>query len=359
MPRKWLVAGIGALIAGSGAAYYAAGNEPDIGGCSSTKCVVPVTIGFGAFLGFLIGSEMDHLYGERYRHAPPISLKGVELPLGVAGYDIRVSERLVLVAGEAGVELVRAGPRLERLGLRARGLRGIGAMTSDSAANSLLVGTGVGLYRFPLWDETPGALVHNEEISAVSTAGTWVALGVGPAFQIGTFEDTIAPVAEPIEEFTRVVDLAWSSDDLLWVLTEERLASYAIDSQGTASYLGEFTFPTTGRRISLDDTLAAVAVGSGGVYVLSIADPSSPKELTNWSGARFAYDVALTRGHVYLAAGPEGLYVLRLEGDRFAPVGLARNLGFIAAVETDGESVYLLDRAGRMLRRVSTSEDRR
>jgi hypothetical protein len=55
---------------------------------------------------------------------------------------------------------------------------------------------------------------------------------------------------------------------------------------------------------------------------------------------------------VYVAAGPEGLYVLRLTALGFTPVGLSRSLGFVAAVEAGPDAIYLLDRAGFTLRRV-------
>jgi hypothetical protein len=137
IPRKWLVAGIGALITGSIATVYALSFNQDIGGCSKASCVVPVSVALGAGVGFLIGKEMDDLYALRYSHAPPIDLRGRELPLAMTPNDLVVQDSTVLVTGGEGVEVVRAGPTLERLGLRARGLRGIGPVTvSLSSARS-------------------------------------------------------------------------------------------------------------------------------------------------------------------------------------------------------------------------------
>ena len=353
IPRKWLVGGVGALIGGGMAAFYAAGNNRNIGGCSSSACVVGVTTFAAGFLGFLIGSEVDHLYNERYRHAPPLSVKGVELPLAVYGNDITVEQRTVLIAGDGGVEVVRSGPRLERVGFRARGLRGIGSLTSDSAQNELLVGTGMGLYQFPLWeDKTAGVLALAGEISAVSNGSRWSAMGMGPEFQIADRRDSLTLKGEPVEEDARVVDLAWDGPDLLWVLTEERLASYQVSDSGTAEFVGEFALPATGRRLDLSDTLVVLAAGSAGIYAIDIRDPAHPKEIANWSGARFAYDVTFHDGLAYIAAGPEGMYVARLGPEGFTPVGLARNMGFAAAVETDGNAVFVLDRTKGKLRRL-------
>jgi hypothetical protein len=351
-PRKWLVAGIGALITGSFATIYALQFEKNQGGCARSECVVPITVLLGGFLGFLVGGEMDKLYDLRYAHAPPLKLRGVEIPLTTIPNDITLDEQTVFVSGEDGVELIRAGPLLERIGFRARGLRGIGPIAADSANNLILVGTGVGLYRFPLRGEELGTMAHPGEISAVSGDRRFTALGLGPDFQITRVADSVEVMGDPVAEDARVVDLAWHGDGTLWVLTEDRLASYSVAPQGEVEFRAEFVLPSIGRRLALSDTLALVAAGSGGVYALDIQDPSQVVEVANWSGARFAYDATLAGGQVYIAAGPEGLYVARIEQGRFVPVGLARGIGFIAAVEADGESVYLLDRAGLVLRRV-------
>ncbi len=357
-PRKWIMAGVGALVSGAIAGVYAVHFERDIGGCSAVRCVVGVTVAAGAFLGFLMGSEMDRLYGLRYAHAPPLSLRGVELRLNVVPNDLALGASTVFVTGEQAVELIRAGPRLERLGMRARGLRGIGPITADSAANTMFVGTGVGLYRFPLRGDAPGTLAHPGEISAMSGYGEITAIGLGPDFQLVRIADSIIPLGDPVPEMSRVVDLAWQSSELLWVLSEDRLASYAVRSDGGVSERGEFVLPSIGRRFAIADTVAVIAAGSGGIYLLDIRNPDEPTEISNWSGARFAYDATIAGGLIYLAAGPEGLYVTRLEEGRIIPVGLARQAGFVAAVEADGPWVYLLDRTGAMLRRVPAGEVR-
>lgn len=357
-PRKWLVAGIGALISGAVAGIYAANYERDVGGCSAAKCVVPVSVGVGGLLGFMIGSEMDKLYRLRYGHAPPMSLRGVELPLAVEPNDLALRDGMVFVTGTEAVEVIEAGPELARAGLKARGLRGIGPVAPDPVRNALLVGTAVGLYRFPLGSDDPGALALPGEISALSTDGGLLAVGLGPEFRIVRLADSLEAAADPLPEESRVVDLAWEGSDRLWVLTEDRLAAYDVDTAGAAVPRGSFTFPAIARRLTLRDSLAVVAAGSGGVYALDIRDPASPVELTNWGGARFAYDAAVHADRVYVGAGPEGLYVLELGAEGFRALGLSRQVGFVAAVEAGPDAIYLLDRSGLMLRRVPVSTDR-
>lgn len=351
LPRKWLMAGVGALFMGSIAGLYAISFDQDIGGCSEVSCVLPVSIALGAALGYMIGHEMDDLYAVRYSHAPPIDVRGRELPLAVLPNDLVVEDSTVLVTGTDGVEVVRAGPRLERLGIRARGLRGIGPVSADEPRDLLYVGSAVGLYRFPLMGEEPGSLAYPEEISALAADRTLLAMGVGPGLQLATTRDSLETVGALVPEDSRVMDLAWQGDSLLWVLTEERLASYAREGD-TLRLVGSLAFPTLARRLALTSGTALVAAGSGGVYVVDTRDPTAPREVTNWSGARFAYDVDAVGSTVYIAAGPEGLYILRLTGDGFRPLGLARGVGFVAAVDAGPEAIYLLDRTGARLRRL-------
>jgi hypothetical protein len=334
------------------AGAYAASFETDIGGCSATTCVVPVSIAFGTFAGFLIGNEMDKLYNLRYSHAPPLSLHGTQLPLVVVPNDLLVSDHTVYVTGAEGVQVVDAGPRLEPEALKARGLRGIGPVAAVRPGSALLVGTSVGLYRFPLAVDEPGTLAYPGEVSALSADSTLLAIGLGPDVQLARVGDSLEALGEPVAEEARVVDLAWQGRTRLWVLTEDRLAGYDVGPDGTTSRLGAHDFPAIARRLALEDTLALVAAGSGGVFAIDLRDPGAPAELANWSGARFVYDVAALGDTVYVAAGPEGLYILRFGPEGFTPLGLSREMGFVPAVEAKGNAIYVLDRTTGTLRRI-------
>ena len=257
-PRKWLIAGVGALAAGSVSALYAAYFERDIGGCSSSTCVMGVSIAVGSLLGFMIGSEMDHLYGLRYSHAPPISLKGKALSLAVVPTDLSVKQHTAFVTGLEGIEVAHADTTLEQVGFKARGLRGIGAIASDSAQNLLLVGTGTGLYRFQIRGDEPGVLVYPGEISAVATDRRQVALGLGLDLQLAHVDDSVQSVGSPLPSDARVVDLVWQSPTRFWGLTEDELSAYDVMPDSTPIKLGTVSFPSLARRLALQDTLAFV-----------------------------------------------------------------------------------------------------
>jgi hypothetical protein len=265
--------------------------------------------------------------------------------------DLVVHDTTVLVTGDQAIEVVRAGPTLERLGLRARGLRGIGAVAADDRRNLLLVGSAVGLYRFPLRGEEPGTLAYPGEISALSGDGARLLLGLGLQVQLARVGDSVETLGAPVDEDARVMDVAWHDSRIAWVLTEERLAAYGVVGDSLA-FRGAMTFPVLARRVTIADSLALVAAGSGGLYVVDIRNPAAPVEIANWSGARFVYDAALRGDIAYVAGGPEGLYVLRLTATGLEPVGLSRGVGFVAAIEAGPDAIYLLDRTGLALRRI-------
>jgi len=342
---------VGALVAGAMGTIYAVAFEQGMGGCSRTACVLSVSVALGAGVGYMIGNEMDDLYELRYGHAPPIDVRGRELALSVVPNDVAVRDGTVLVTGSDAVELVHTGPTLDRIGLRARGLRGIGAVSADDDRNLLLVGSAVGLYRFPLRSEDPGTLAFPGAISAIGQEGADVLLGLGLEVQLARLRDSLRAVGPARAESARVVDLAWQGAETVWVLTEERLASYRVRGDSLV-LLGSVSFPSLARRLALADSVALVSAGSGGLYAVDIRDPAAPAEIANWSGARFVYDAAMWNGAAYVAGGPEGLYILRLADGRFAPVGLSRGVGFVAAVEAGPDAIYLLDRTGAALRRL-------
>ncbi|HEX9633650.1 MAG TPA: hypothetical protein VGA02_14410 [Gemmatimonadales bacterium] len=356
IPRKWFMAGVGALLTGTMAAGYALAFDRDVGGCSRVACVTPISVALGGLVGFMIGKEMDDLYAVRYSHAPPIKLRGRELPLSLIPNDVSVHDSTILITGADGVELVQVGPALERLGLRARGLRGIGAVMAHDRRNLLLVGSAVGLYRFPLRGEDPGTLAYQGEISAVGGQGSALLLGLGLGVQLARVRDSVEVMGPSLAEHARVVDVAWQDPQTVWVLTEERLAAYSVDGDSLA-LRGTLEFPFLGRRVTIAGSTALVSAGSGGLYAIDIRNPDAPAEIANWSGARFVYDAAWRDGTAYVAGGPEGLYILRLTSDGFTAVGLSRSVGFVAAVEAGPDAIYVLDRTGTALRRLDPLPD--
>lgn len=354
-PRRWVAGLIGVAAGAAAAGTYAALSGGSIGNCSRPRCVTTLSILTGAVVGFMVGRESDRLYALRYRHGRPLSLGGQRLDLGLTPLEVRVLGPTVAVAGEGGVEILTSAPRLERVSTRGRGLRGV--QLAEPARERLLVGTTIGLYTFPLGgDQTLGALLAPGEVSALVLRADRVLVANGRQGVLGRIDgDSLQPIGAPREFATPVADLAWDDrGSLAWVLTESALIAVAVTDTGLADSVGAFALPAPGRRLDVKGDTVAVAAGEGGVFVLNVAAPGAPALLAQWSGARFAYDVALRQGVVYLAAGPEGLYVLDPGPEGGLVVrGLDRHFGFVSAVRVADGELFVVDRTGRALHRVA------
>jgi hypothetical protein len=356
LPRRWLIAGIGVALTGAASIWYASNNHGLEGSCASTRCVATLTMVTGFSIGYLVGHEFDQLYEQRYRHAPPLELHPQRMPLSVIPYDIATRAGAIAAAGENGVEVVTGIPTFQRTDVRARGLRGVVAALPDPAANRLLVGTATGLYGFALTgDRVSGSLLAPGEIAALDLRGDRALAASDGALRTARLAgDSLAAISTGHGFPTRVTDVAWDPErNVAWILTEITLFAFAMGDSGLADSLGAVELPGTGRRLAVRGTSVAVAAGEGGVAVYDGADPRALRETSRWSRARFAYDVALGPTDVYVAAGPEGLYVLLPQPDgTMQPLGLARNLGFVSALAVDGDYLILLDRSGGFLRRI-------
>jgi len=356
-PRKWLMAGIGAVAGGLTALLYSGTGSGFGGPCTKNSCVaaMTITIGFGA--GYLVGGERDQLYRLRYRNAPPLSVRGQALPLSVVANDISGRGGSLVAAGEEGVEVVLAGPRLERGDVRARGLRGVAAALPDPGANRLFVATATGLFGFALTGpRLAGNLLASGEVGALDVRGDLAMIVTDGALRSARLEgDSLTGLSAPRTFQSRVTDVAWDPErPIVWVLTETALIALAASDSGLADSLGAMEVPGTGRRLTLRGTTVAVAGGDGGAVIGDVSDPRAMHATAHWTGARFVYDVALSAGALYIAAGPEGLYVMSRSPDGgLSPLGLARGLGFVAALESRGDDLYLLDRTGSVVRRVT------
>lgn len=362
IPKQWLGAALGVAIGAGFAGIYAVfTKQEDKGGCSEPGCVALVSVTAGGALGFLIGSEFEKKYRQRYLHAPPLSLAGVARPLAVTPSNLRLQPERVVVSGSGGVELFSRGAALASEGLWARGLRNVATAEVRQDGEILLVGTAFGLYRFPLVADVPGSLALSGEMSALALGDRIVAYA--DVFDVGLARldgDSIIAYGESVERSARVTDLRWDAQGRLWVITEEAVALYTLaPGRDRLEMRSEAPLRTPGRSVDFLGEVAVVATGSGGVTAFDSSRPDTLRETASWSGARFAYDVAVDGSDVYIAAGPEGLYVLSWTGTALESVGLVRDLGFLAGVEAGPDGVFLIDRTGTFLRRLEPLSRRR
>jgi len=289
----------------------------------------------------------------RYQVAPPIDLPSRSQVLRTRATGLELGGRLVAVSGDEGVELVSAAPSLSYVGHRARGLRDIQDVSLPADSARFLVGTSTGLYLFAVSGDAAGLRALDGEVSAVAMRGSRVAVTAGGMLRVGTVTgDSVRWRIDTLALNGRVADARWQDDSTLWLLTERQLASYRVPADSAAALLATIDLEGPARRFTIRDTLAAVAAGAAGVYLVRVNDPTLPRVLAHWTEPRFVYDVALWGGNVYVAAGPEGLYVLRAGVGRLEAIGLARSVGFVAALAAGTDALYALDRTGGVLRRI-------
>jgi len=352
--RRWTYAAGGVAIGLALTAIYSSGNySRSLGWCSGVSCVGITTTIAGGFVGYLIGHDEDVKFRTRYQVAPPIDMPSRTQLLRTRATGLEVGGPLVAVSGDDGVELVSAQPRLEYLGHRARGLRDVQdvALPADSA--QFLVGTSTGLYLFAVAGDAAGRRALDGQVSTVAVRGTRVAVTTGGMLRIGTVTgDSVRWHTDTLALTGRVADARWWDDSTLWLLADRQLTSYRVRADSAATPLASVDLDGPARRLTIRDTLAAVAAGAAGVYLVRVNDPTLPRVLAHWTEPRFAYDVALWGGNVYVAAGPEGLYVLRAGLGRLEAIGLARSAGFVAALAVGTDALYALDRTGGVLRRI-------
>ena len=352
--RRWTYAAGGVGLGLVLTAIYGSGTySRSLGWCSEVRCVGLVTTGAGGLVGYLIGHDEDVKRRIRYQVAPPLEMTSRTQVLRTRATGLDLGGRLVAVSGDEGVELVAATPALAYIGHRARGLRDIQDVSLPADTARMLVGTTTGLYLFAVSGDAAGLRALDGEVTAVAIRGDRVAVSGAGTLRVGTVAgDSVRWRTDTLALAGRVADARWQDDTTLWLLTERQLASYRVPADSPASRLGAVDLEGPARRLAIQDTLAAVAAGAAGAYLVRLNDPALPRVLAHWSEPRYVYDVALFGGTIYVAAGPEGLYVLRAAAGRLEAIGLARSVGFVAALAAGSDALYALDRTGGVLRRI-------
>ncbi|MBC7790963.1 MAG: hypothetical protein H7Z74_13535 [Anaerolineae bacterium] len=342
-----LGAGIGALTGGS---YVAVQGVEQPGSCASRGCVLTVTVATGGIIGYLIGREFDQLHSLRYRGERPLKPVDISAPLTGEPTILSARDGLIAVGGTTGIQLFRAGTKLQAAAPRATGIRGISAV-DIAPAGALALGAVSGFYVFPA-TEGRGILLRDGEVSAVATAPGRAYYGYGDRIEVAPLNAEIPRRWPGADTGSPVRDLDYdSARDILWAATDSTLIGLRPDGDSLVQ-LGRVAIPMGARRLSGRGDRVAIAFGETGVRVMDVSNSSAPIEVGAWAGARFSYDVSLVGRRLFVAGGPEGLFVLDVSGQQPRVVGLARELGFAAALVSEGPHTYILDRRDNALRRI-------
>lgn len=359
LPRRYLYAALGGGLGLGLSQLYSAGKSYS-GTCTSASCVTIVSTGGGVFLGYLIGRESDELHDLRYKAGAPLSPAIVSATLGGEPLFVAARDSFVAVGGATGVEVFSSA----RLGLgvagrRAAGIRGIAGVDLVPRSGALALAATSGFYLYPA-GSGPGSLLRGGDAAAVATAGDR-ASGDRAFVAAGTRIEVVPLAADsarswPGVDLGRAVNaLAWDAQrSLLWAAADSDLVALRPEGDSLA-IVRSIRLGAPGRRVAALGRRVAVALGEGGVRLFDVADPAAPVERAHWTGARFAYDVALSPTRLFVAAGGDGLYVLGAEGGPSPVIGLVRDVGFAVGVAVRGDHAYVIDREGRALRRIPTA----
>ncbi len=345
-PRALVLGIVGALLGGVAGYGFSKG-----GGQGGAGMALVGAAGAG-LAGFFVGRQLDERRAMAYHGAPSLKIPNVGITLDGEPNVLTVRDGTAAVGGSTGVELFSAmDPRLMSLGTRAAGLHGIGAIDIAPRTSWLVLGSRNGLYIYPP-QKGPGVLVKRATVSAIATADTRIFIATGNRVEsVPVSADSerawpgttlSAPVRDVVLDEARAV---------LWATTDRELVALHIIGD-SLERIGSIALPGVGLRVVIDRGLAAVAMGEKGVALIDITDPREPKTRAGWSDARFAYDVSIDGSRLFVAAGPEGVYLVNLAGEAPKTIGLARSLGFASAIASHDGHTFILDRRSNALRRI-------
>ena len=344
---KSLTLGIAGVIIGGlvGFGFSRGGKQP-----GSQMTVIGAAA--GGLAGFFIGRQFDERRAVTYRGAPSLRIPNVAIGLDGDPNVLAVRDSEAAVGGSAGVELFNAAdPQLTPIGHRANGLRGVDALAMAPGTGWLAIGSRSGLYLYPPV-RGPGILVGRAGVSSIAAAETRIFAAVDDRVEIVPVTADSARSWPGTALGAPVRDVALDeARAVIWASTDRELVALHLTGDSLVR-IGSAPLPGIGLRMTIEGATAAVAMGEKGVAVFDITDAAHPTQRAVWTGARFAYDVSIDGTRLFVAAGPEGVYLVDLASDGPRTFGLARSLGFASALVSHDHHTFILDRRTNALRRI-------
>jgi hypothetical protein len=307
----------------------------------------------GGLAGYFLGHQYDEIHAVQFRGVRPVTVRSIQIEVSGDPVALAAHDSLVDVASSDGVQTFFSSNSLLPGEMRARGLIGITTVGIAPVTQWLSVGTGTGLYLFPP-RRGPGVLVHTGAISALVATGDRVISASGNRVSITPVHADSEQAWPGVTVTSPIRALALdSAQSIVWAATDDSLISLRLAGD---SLIRLASVPIEGgaRKIAVGGGHVAVAVGERGVRMFDVTDPAHPVAGHAWTVARFAYDVSIAGSVMFVAAGPEGVFVVHLRSSALITVGVARNLGFAAAIVSADGYTYLLDGRTNALRRLDS-----
>lgn len=343
-----LVLGIvGAVVGGLAAFGFSKGS-----GGGRSPGTIAAGGAAGGLAGFFVGRQLDERRAIAFHGAPALRIPNVGIELEGEPSVLTLRENKAAVGGSAGVQLFAANDdRMVLLSHRAAGLQGVDALDIAPRSGWLALGSRSGLYLYPPVSG-PGLLVRRASVSAIAASESRVFVAMDNRVEsVPVKSDSVRDYPGSVLD-AAIRDLQLDeANAVLWASTDHSLVALRVAGDSLVK-MGSVPLAGSGLRFVIDKSLAAVAMGEKGVALFDIADPTQPKLRTIWTAAHFAYDVSIDASRLYVAAGPEGVYVVDLSGDEPRTIGLARSLGFASAIASSDGHTFILDRRANALRRI-------
>jgi hypothetical protein len=349
-PRSLVVGIVGAVIGGLAAFGFSKGS-----GGGRNVGTIAAGAAAGGLAGFFVGRQLDERRAIAFHGTPSLRIPNIGIELEGEPSVLTLRDSTAAVGGTGGVLMFAAmDDRLMLVSRRASGLQGVDALDIAPRSGWLALGSRAGLYLYPPVSG-PGLLVRRASVNAIAASESRVFVAMENRVE------TVPVRTDSVREYpgstldAAVRDLQLDEERaVLWASTDHSLVALRISGDSLVK-IGSVPLGGSGLRFIIEKSLAAVAMGEKGVALYDIADPTQPKLRTVWTGAHFAYDVSIDDGRLYVAAGPEGVYVVDLSGDAPRTIGLARSLGFASAIASHDGHTFILDRRANALRRIVSS----
>jgi hypothetical protein len=349
-PRSLVLGIVGTVLGGLAAFGFSKGS-----GGGRNVGTIAVGAAAGGLAGFFVGRQLDERRSIAFHGTPQLRIPNVGVELDGEPSVLTVRDSVAAVGSSVGVEMFAdLDSRLVLVSHRATGLHGVDALDIAPSSKWLAIGSRAGLYLYPP-ERGPGVLVRRASVNAIaaSESRAFVALD--------NRVENVPVTTDSVREYPGVTldapirDLQLDEPRaLLWASTDHSLVALRITGDSLAT-IGAVPLAGSGLRLTIRKSLAAVAMGEKGVAFFDISDPARPKLKTVWTAAHFAYDVSIDGARLYVAAGPEGVYLVDLSGETPRTIGLARSLGFASAVVSGDGHTFILDRRTNQLRRIVSS----
>lgn len=342
--RRYAFAAAGAAVLGGLATLAKEGHEGAF--CASKSCLVPLGVSVGTVVGFLLGADLDQRARARWTGASTIRVSRAQ-----AGLDspVRLLEHpqgaVALETGHVTLLTPTLSPR--RLLTEPR-TRDAVALPARSA---LIVAADQGIWGLPFGDGAPQRLREDGATAlAALSGGDLLVAGRNAIERAALPSGSLALQGGATATLQGVPVSMAAAGDVVFVVMD---STFEARRASSLERLGGLTLDAWAADLVLGSGVALVPLGTRGVAVIDVSDPTRPREVARLTNMGQAYAAAVAGDEAYIAGGAQGVFVYDISA-RASPrlVGVIPDVGLATDVATSGGALWVLDRTGRRVIRI-------